>query len=113
MGRLTRLMPFDYGKMPLYDGIMNLTVTIDKAGRIVIPKEIRDELRLEPGDAIALESESERITLTPLHAGTRLRKERGVWVFHGSKPLSLEQANELVAQTRARRDRHNPGERRR
>jgi AbrB family looped-hinge helix DNA binding protein len=33
---------------------MNTTVTIDKAGRVVIPKEIRDELRLEPGDSLAL-----------------------------------------------------------
>jgi len=92
---------------------MNATVTIDKAGRIVIPKQIREDLRLEPGDSIALESEDERVTLRPLRASTPLQRERGVWVFRGSKPLSLEEANRLVRDTRAQRDDHNLGERRR
>jgi AbrB family looped-hinge helix DNA binding protein len=29
---------------------MNTTVTLDKAGQVVIPKTLRDELRLEAGD---------------------------------------------------------------
>jgi AbrB family looped-hinge helix DNA binding protein len=91
---------------------MNTTVTIDKAGRIVIPKEIRDELRLEAGDSLALESEGERLTLRPLHAGMPLHQERGVWVFHGSQPLSLEEANKLVSETRSQRDRQNLGDKR-
>jgi AbrB family looped-hinge helix DNA binding protein len=88
---------------------MTTTVTIDKAGRVVIPKEIRDELRLEAGDTLALESEGERVTLRPVHAGTPLQKERGVWVFHGVKPLSLDEANQLVRDDRQRRDRRNLG----
>ena len=87
--------------IPFCDGTMNATVTIDKAGRVVIPKEIRDELRLEPGDTLALESEAERVTLRPIHASP-LQKERGVWVFHGGAPLSLEEANRIVRVTRER-----------
>jgi len=83
---------------------MTTRLIIDKAGRIVIPKQIRDALHLEPGDSIALESEGERVTLRPLHASTRLQKERGVSVFRGSKPLSLERANRLLRNTRAQRD---------
>jgi AbrB family looped-hinge helix DNA binding protein len=90
---------------------MNTTVTIDKAGQVVIPKEIRDELRLEAGDTLALESEGESVTLRPVHAGTPLQKERGVWVFHGGKALSLDDANQLVRDAREQRDRHNTGER--
>jgi AbrB family looped-hinge helix DNA binding protein len=97
--------------MPFYIGIMNTTVTIDKAGRVVIPKGIRDELRLEAGDTLALESAGERIILRPLHNGTALQKERGVWVFRGGKPLSLDQANQIVRETRESRDRRNSGER--
>lgn len=82
---------------------MHTTVTIDKAGRVVIPKEIRTELRLEAGDSLALETEGERVTLRPLHVATPLRKERGVWVFHGSKPLSLEEANQIVRDAREER----------
>jgi AbrB family looped-hinge helix DNA binding protein len=90
---------------------MNTTVTIDKAGRVVIPKGIRDELRLEAGDTLALESAGERVILRPLHNGTALQKERGVWVFRGGKPLSLDQANQIVRETRESRDRRNSGER--
>ena len=90
---------------------MNTRVTIDKAGRVVIPKGIRDELRLEAGDTLALESAGERVILRPLHNGTALQKERGVWVFRGGKPLSLDQANQIVRETRESRDRRNSGER--
>ena len=90
---------------------MNTTVTIDKAGRVVIPKEVRTELRLEAGDSLALESEGERVTLRPVHGGTPLQKERGVWVFHGGKPLLLEEANQLVREAREQRDRQITGER--
>jgi AbrB family looped-hinge helix DNA binding protein len=92
---------------------MNTTVTIDKAGRVVIPKEIRDELRLEAGDTLELESEGERVTLRPVNTGPLLQRERGVWVFRGSKALSLDEANEIVSETRADRDRQNSVERRR
>ena len=89
---------------------MKTTVTIDKAGRVVIPKEIRDELRLEAGDTLTLESEGERVTLRPVHGATPLHKERGVWVFRGGKPLSLDEANQIVDDARAQRDRQNIGE---
>lgn len=86
---------------------MTTTVTIDKAGRVVIPKEVRDQLRLEAGDTLALESEGERVTLQPVRGGTPLQKERGVWVFHGGKPLSLDEANQIVREAREPRDRRN------
>jgi AbrB family looped-hinge helix DNA binding protein len=85
------------------------TVTIDKAGRVVIPKEVRDELGLEARDTLALESEGERVTLRPVDVGAPLQKERGVWVFHGGKPLSLDEANQLVRDARERRGPSKPG----
>jgi AbrB family looped-hinge helix DNA binding protein len=88
---------------------MIATVTIDKAGRIVIPKEIRDELRLEAGETLALESEGEHVTLRPVHGGAQLQKEAGVWVFFGGKPLSLDAANQLVRDVRERRGPSTPG----
>lgn len=57
--------------------LMSTTVTLDKAGRVVIPKTLRDELRLVPGDTLALESDGERVMLRPVRAGTALRKEPG------------------------------------
>ena len=43
-------MAFDKWVAPLQDSIMHTTVTLDKAGQVVIPKTLRDELRLEAGD---------------------------------------------------------------
>ena len=58
-------------------------ITLDSAGRVVIPKTLRRELRLGPGDALQLESEGDRITLRPLRPEALLKKERGVWVYQG------------------------------
>jgi AbrB family looped-hinge helix DNA binding protein len=35
---------------------MNTRLIIDKAGRVVIPKPLREKLHLEPGDSLEMES---------------------------------------------------------
>ena len=90
--------------------IMNTTVTIDGAGRVVLPKPLRDELRLEAGDTLQLELEGERVTLRPVRSKSPLRKERGVWVFHGGGTLSVRQTHELLTEDRERRNRDIRGE---
>lgn len=45
---------------------MNTRSIIDKAGRVVIPKPLREELHLEPGDSLEMESAGEQITLRPV-----------------------------------------------
>ncbi len=59
------------------------TLTVDKAGRILIPKTLRQELRIGPGSVIQIESEGEQITLRPVRRKALLKKERGVWVYQG------------------------------
>jgi|SRR5580658_1888797 AbrB family looped-hinge helix DNA binding protein len=75
--------------MVLADGIyhsdmpMTAKITIDKAGRVVIPKPLRQRLRLGPGDVLALRSEGECITLQPVRPQAPLKKEHGIWVYQG------------------------------
>jgi AbrB family looped-hinge helix DNA binding protein len=88
---------------------MNSTVTLDKAGRVVIPKTLRDELHLEPGDSLALESEGESVTLRPLRSASPLRKERGVWVFHGGRKIGAAVTDKVLRDIRAQRDRDSRG----
>ncbi len=57
--------------------------TLDKAGRVVLPKPLRDEMQLGPGDTLQLETEGERITLRPVRPKAMLKKELGVWVYQG------------------------------
>ena len=67
---------------------MTTKLTIDKAGRIVLPKPVRDQLQLSPGDALQLESSGEKITLRPVRENAPLRKKRGVWVYSAGEPLA-------------------------
>ena len=83
---------------------MHTTVTLDKAGRVVIPKSLRDELHLEAGDALSLESEGERVTLRPVRSASPLRREHGVWVFRGSKRLSAAATDQVLRALREQRD---------
>jgi AbrB family looped-hinge helix DNA binding protein len=62
---------------------MTTKLTLDKAGRVLIPKPLRQELHLGPGDTLQLDSEGEQITLRPMRPKALLKKERGVWVYQG------------------------------
>jgi AbrB family looped-hinge helix DNA binding protein len=62
---------------------MNTKITLDRAGRVLIPKVLRRQLRLGPGDALELQSEGEEITLRIVRPKALLKKERGVWVYQG------------------------------
>jgi AbrB family looped-hinge helix DNA binding protein len=88
---------------------MNLRLTIDKAGRVVIPKPLREELHLEAGDTLEMESAGEQITLRPVRGTGPLTKEHGVWVFHTGQPLSPSATDEMVQQIREERDLANLG----
>lgn len=89
---------------------MNTTLTLDKAGRVIIPKTLRDEMHLEAGDTLELESEGDRITLRPVRSGSALRKEHGVWVFRrGGKTISAETTTQVLESVRNERDRVNRG----
>jgi len=89
---------------------MSARLVIDKAGRVVIPKPLREELRLEPGDALEVESAGEQITLRPVRGTGALAKEHGVWVFRIGKPLPASVTDELLQRIREERDLANLGE---
>ncbi len=88
---------------------LNTRLTIDKAGRIVIPKPLRAELHLEPGDALEIESTGEQITLRPVRGTGPLTKEHGVWVFQTGQPLAACATDEMLQQIRQERDSANLG----
>jgi AbrB family looped-hinge helix DNA binding protein len=89
---------------------MNTRLIIDKAGRVVIPKPMREELNLEPGDALEVESAGEQITLRPVRGTGPLTKERGVWVFHTGQSLPASATDEMLRKIREERDLANLGE---
>lgn len=83
---------------------MNIRLTIDKVGRVVRPKPLREELPLEPGDTLKMESAGEEITLRPVRGTGPLTKEHGVGVFRSGQPLPASATDEMLARIREERD---------
>jgi AbrB family looped-hinge helix DNA binding protein len=89
--------------------MMNANISIDKAGRIVLPKPVRDQLQLAPGDQLSMESDDDRIVLRPSRGTAQLKKKRGVWVYHSGEPLTAATVDETLQRVRRERDEHNLG----
>ncbi len=89
---------------------MNGKVTLDQAGRVVLPKKLRDELRLSPGDTLDLSVQGEEVTLRPCRSSSPLQKKQGVWVFRTGEPMTGDETAEALRNIREQRDRQNAGE---
>jgi AbrB family looped-hinge helix DNA binding protein len=89
--------------MGWYNTTMN-TITIDKAGRIVVPKPIREELQLSAGDSLELERSDDRIIIRPARSKSRMYKKRGIWVLHTGKPLRANVIEETIRKVREERE---------
>jgi AbrB family looped-hinge helix DNA binding protein len=83
---------------------MNATITVDKAGRVVLPKPVRDELQLQAGDFLELEISGQEITLRPVRAKMRLHREDGMWVFTSDEPLPANLVEETTERVRRERE---------
>jgi AbrB family looped-hinge helix DNA binding protein len=88
---------------------MTTTLTIDKAGRVVLPKPVRDALQISPGDSLELESSEDRIVLRPARGKGRMSKEHGVWVFDSGEPLPADVVNKTIRRVREERYRQIVG----
>ena len=84
---------------------MNVTLTIDKAGRVVLPKPVRDQLQLSAGDSLALDSAEDRIVLRPVRGTAGMREKGGIWVFRTGQPVSTASVNETLRRVRDERER--------
>jgi len=80
-----------------------METTLDKFGRIVIPKPVRDRLGVEPGTVLELEEDEEGgVVLRPRRAEPDLVEEEGVVVFTGEPTADLETAVERHRRSRSR-----------
>ena len=86
---------------------MTIRLTIDKAGRVVLPKPLRDELELAAGDTLELDSHGEQITLRPVRDAAPLQKERGIWVYRAGQPLTAATTDQTLCRVREERDLEN------
>ncbi|MGR3317399.1 MAG: AbrB/MazE/SpoVT family DNA-binding domain-containing protein [Candidatus Anammoxibacter sp.] len=78
-----------------------MEVTLDKFGRIVIPKKIRDDFNLRSGHPIRIEEGKEAILLKPIEGEPALIDEDGVLVFTGIPMGNLENLLDEIRQQRS------------
>jgi AbrB family looped-hinge helix DNA binding protein len=80
-----------------------METTIDGAGRIVVPKKLRDELHLEAGQALEVSVRDGHLEIDIPPTPMRLVSRGGVLVAepdHGLPPLSADQVRETLEQVR-------------
>jgi len=77
-------------------------VTVDKAGRLVLPKAMWENLRVGPGDTLEIESDDDRLIVSPIRQRAALQKEQGVWVYRSGAPTNTSLPDH-VEQQRNRR----------
>jgi AbrB family looped-hinge helix DNA binding protein len=72
-------------------------VEIDKAGRIVVPKKLRDALHLTPGTRLKVERNGDTLMLEADFPEPRLEMIDGLWVMTGGPP-TVTDIPELIRQ---------------
>lgn len=67
------------------DGIMNgMNLKIDKAGRIVVPKVLRERMGFRPDCALEAVEQSEGILIKRIEQRPSMVKVDGLWVHQGT-----------------------------
>jgi AbrB family looped-hinge helix DNA binding protein len=83
-------------------GIMDIDVTIDKSGRLVLPKPVRDALGLRAGDRLKIRRQGTDVILSFSQPKPVLQKEKGVWVYRSGQKTDTS-LTDLIEQERRRR----------
>jgi AbrB family looped-hinge helix DNA binding protein len=76
---------------------------LDKFGRIIIPKELRDALCVGPGSAFHIEEKNHEIHLKPLEGTPHLKNKNRWLVFTGEPQADITGAIDQFRMERFRR----------
>jgi AbrB family looped-hinge helix DNA binding protein len=82
-------MGFDWYHIPM-------EAVVDQAGRIVLPKSIRDALGLQPGTKVDISPYGAGVQVLPAGRTARLVDEDGVLVSAGDTPVDDEVLFSLI-----------------
>jgi AbrB family looped-hinge helix DNA binding protein len=80
-----------------------MRVTIDATGRVVIPKSLRDELKLEPGTTLEIRAHEGKLELEPAPARMRLVHRGKGLVATTDQPLPTIDVDDVRAVTESLR----------
>ncbi len=61
-----------------------MKTTLDRFGRVVVPKDIRDRLGLRPGAEIEIDEKGNEVVLKPIEHEPSLMVKEGILVYSGA-----------------------------
>ena len=82
-----------------------MIITIDRAGRVVVPKAFRDRFNLAAGTELEIEAVGDGLKLRKVEADTSLVRKDGILVHHGSARVAID-ISEFIRAEREARARH-------
>jgi len=80
-----------------------METTLDKFGRVVIPKRLREDLGLQPGAVLQINQEDQKIFMEPVYEEPLMVVKKGVLVFQGTATGDIEGAIKDHRQKRLRK----------
>ena len=86
-----------------------MKITIDRAGRIVVPKSLRERFNLVAGTELEIEARGEFLQLSRTGAEPALLRKKGILVHHGGDRANLDVAAFIRAERDSRSRRILPG----
>ena len=82
---------------------MSETVTIDKAGRVIVPKKVRERLGLTGGDKLTMDVVGAKIELEPQVDETKVETRNGRRVIVGTGDVDVVKAIEATREEQVER----------
>lgn len=67
-----------------------MKTTIDAAGRLVVPKPLREQFDLAPGSEIEIEAAGDGVIIRPADRAASLTERDGVLVHHGPRIVDID-----------------------
>ena len=80
-----------------------MQVTIDQAGRIVVPKSVRERFGLRKDSKLELEETAEGMVLKPIEQESALVRDKHGWLVHTGRPVGKIDWDRLVQEDREER----------
>jgi AbrB family looped-hinge helix DNA binding protein len=80
-----------------------MKTTLDRFGRVVVPKNIRDRLGLRPGTEIEIDEKENEVVLKPVEHEPTLMVKEGILVYSGKATGDIKGAVKALREERLKK----------
>jgi AbrB family looped-hinge helix DNA binding protein len=74
----------------VYAKLNGMTLRMDKAGRVILPKPVRDRLGSHEGSDLEIVETSDGVVLKPIDRRPSMVKKQGLWVHTAKLPPAFD-----------------------